>query len=1046
MIAWFARNHVAANLLLVAVVLAGLFSLVRLVPVEVFPSFELEIVNVSVAYRAATPEDMETGVVNKIEEAIADLPEIEKLTSRASEGSATVTAEVRAGADPQKLLNDIKSRVDALSTLPADAERPIVERPLIKREVLSLVVAGDLDEKELNEIARQVRDEVVRLPDLTQTDLEGVRPYEIAIEVSEHQLRQYGVTLAEVAEAIQGQSIDLSAGRIRTPSGEILLRAKAQAYYYGQFANLVVKRFDDGSKLTLGQLAEVYDGFEEDPVFTRFNGKLAAVVNVYRVGDESALKVSEAVHKYLADNRSRFPPSIELGIWDDDARIIRARVNTLLTNAWQGALLVSILLGLFLRPVIAFWVVVGIPVTFMGAIALMPVFGITVNILSLFGFILVLGIVVDDAIVTGENIYTHYNRDPNGLMAAINGTKEVTTPVVFGILTTIVAFLPFVFIEGRMSILFEQVAFIVIPVLLFSLLESKLILPAHLKHIKQLKDYGNKPPLIVRVQQACANGLVVFVNKVYRPAVNACLNRRYLTWFSFVCIFVITFTLISQGWTRFVFFPRIQSETARASLYMQEGTPLEETQQVIRRMEAVAEELQAEYIDPVSGDSIIENILATEGITGGNRSGQSHVGSVRFEITPPEQRTLKVDSSTLVREWRSRIGPIVGVEQLNFRAEIGRPGDPIDVQLISQDIQALSEISDQIKQKLSTYDGVFDISDNLSDGKIELQITLLPEAELLGFDLQQVTRQVRQAFYGFEAQRIQRGRDDIRVMVRYPIEERANLTDLEDLLIRTASGDEVRFGDIARLSWGRSPSAIYHVAQDRAVNIIADIDKTSVNMTLLTEDLSAFLDELLLQYPTVQATLEGEAAEQRDSLSTVMWGGALVLFAIYALLAIPFGSYSQPFIVMSVIPFAFIGAVGGHWLMGVDLSIMSIMGMLALVGIVVNDSLVLVDFVNRKVKEGMPIAQAVRESGAARFRPVILTSMTTFLGLLPLLFETSTQAQFLIPMGISLGFGILFATFITLILIPCHYLMLEDIKGLVARIKRFFQGSIEESL
>ena len=368
------------------------------------------------------------------------------------------------------------------------------------------------------------------------------------------------------------------------------------------------------------------------------------------------------------------------------------------------------------------------------------------------------------------------------------------------------------------------------------------------------------------------------------------------------------------------------------------------------------------------------------------------------------------------------------------------------MQLISQDIQALSEISDQIKQKLSTYDGVFDISDNLSDGKIELQITLLPEAELLGFDLQQVTRQVRQAFYGFEAQRIQRGRDDIRVMVRYPIEERANLTDLEDLLIRTASGDEVRFGDIARLSWGRSPSAIYHVAQDRAVNIIADIDKTSVNMTLLTEDLSAFLDELLLQYPTVQATLEGEAAEQRDSLSTVMWGGALVLFAIYALLAIPFGSYSQPFIVMSVIPFAFIGAVGGHWLMGVDLSIMSIMGMLALVGIVVNDSLVLVDFVNRKVKEGMPIAQAVRESGAARFRPVILTSMTTFLGLLPLLFETSTQAQFLIPMGISLGFGILFATFITLILIPCHYLMLEDIKGLVARIKRFFQGSIEESV
>ncbi|GLQ32760.1 efflux RND transporter permease subunit [Litoribrevibacter albus] len=1040
MIAWFARNHVAANLLLLMIVIAGVFTMLRLVPVEVFPTFELETVNVSVAYRAATPEDMETGVVNKIEEAIADLPDIESLSSRASEGSATVTAEVRAGADPQKLLNDIKSRVDALSTLPADAERPVVERPLIKREVLSVVVFGDLDEKELNELARQVRDELVRLPELTQTDLEGVRPYEIGIEVSEHKLRQFGLTLNDVASVIQAQSIDLSAGRIRSPSGEILLRAKAQAYYYGQFSSIVVKRFEDGSELTLGELATIDDGFEEDPIFTRFNGKLAAVVNVYRVGDESAIQVSDAVHAYLEDNRERFPPNIDIGIWDDDASIIRARIQTLLTNAWQGALLVSILLGLFLRPVIAFWVVVGIPVTFMGAFALMPYLGVTVNVLSLFGFILVLGIVVDDAIVTGENIYSHYSRDPNGLAAAINGTKEVSVPVVFGILTTVVAFLPFVFIEGRLSVLFAQVAFVVIPVLLFSLLESKLILPAHLKHIKQLKDYGSRPPLLVRLQRSCANGLVWFVQHIYRPVVNACLNRRYLTWFTFVCVFVVTIGLISQGWTRFVFFPRIQSETARATLYMEEGTPLVETQKVVRRIEQAAFDLQAKYIDPVTGESIIENVLATEGVARGSSSGQSHVGAVRFEIMPPEHRSLSIDSATLVREWRENIGPIVGVDQLNFRAEIGRPGDPIDVQLVSQDINALNDVADKVKARLATYEGVFDISDNLSDGKQELQITLLPEAELLGFTLSDVTRQVRQAFYGNEAQRIQRGRDDIRVMVRYPVEERASLSDLDELLITTPSGDQTRFGDIAVATWGRSPSTIYHVEQDRAVNVIADIDKTSVNMTLLTEDLVGYLDELLLQYPRVQVSLEGEAAEQRDSFTTILWGGALVLFAIYTLLAIPFGSYSQPFIVMSVIPFAFIGAIGGHWLMGIDLSMMSIMGMMALVGIVVNDSLVLVDFINRKVKEGMPIEMAVRESGAARFRPVILTSLTTFLGLLPLLFETSTQAQFLIPMAISLGFGVLFATFITLILIPCHYLILEDVKTGIVRIKAFFRG------
>jgi len=1029
MIAWFARNHVAANLLLASIVIAGLYTMLRILPVEVFPSFELETVNVSVAYRAATPEDMETGVVNKIEEAISDLPDIEKLTSRSSEGSATVTAEVRSGADPQRLLNDIKSRVDALSTLPVDAERPVVERPLIKREVLSVVVAGDLDEKELNELARQVRDELVRLPNLTQADLEGVRPYEIAIEVSEHKLRQYGITIDDVASAIQGQSIDLSAGRIRSPSGEILLRANAQAYYYGQFASIVIKRFDDGSELKLDDLANIDDGFEEDPIFTRFNGKRAAVVNVYRVGVESAIQISDIVHQYLEDNRFRYPPSVELGVWDDDATIIKARLNTLLTNAAQGALLVSILLGLFLRPVIAFWVVVGIPVTFMGALAVMPAFGVTINILSLFGFILVLGLVVDDAIVTGENIYSHYSRDPNGLAAAINGTKEVSTPVIFGILTTVVAFLPFVFIEGRLSILFEQVAFVVIPVLLFSLVESKLILPAHLKHIKQLKEYGNKPPLLVRMQGACSNSLIWFVTHIYRPVVNACLNRRYLTWFTFVCIFFVSVSLLTQGWTRFVFFPRIQSETARASLYMKEGTPLFETQAVIRRLEEQAVRLQEKYIDPVSGESIIENILATEGTSRGGGSGQSHIGSVRFEITPPEHRSLSVDSSTLVREWRQSIGPIIGVDQLTFRAEIGRPGDPIDVQLVSQDLTSLEAVAEKIKQKLATYDGVFDISDNLSDGKQELKIELLPEAELLGFDLRQVTRQVREAFYGNEAQRIQRGRDDIRVMVRYPLNERGNLADLDELLVRTPEGEQARFGDIATAHWGRSPSTIYHVAQERAVNVIADIDKTSVNMTLLSEDLSDYLDELLLQYPRVQASLEGEAKEQRDSFVTMLWGGAIVLFGIYTLLAIPFASYSQPFIVMSVIPFAFIGAISGHWLMGIDLSMMSLMGLMALVGIVVNDSLVLVDFVNRKVKEGMPIEKAVRESGAARFRPVILTSLTTFLGLLPLLFETSTQAQFLIPMAISLGFGVLFATFITLILIPCHYLILEDIKG-----------------
>ncbi len=1024
MIAWFARNHVAANLLLACIVLTGLYSLSQRLPLEIFPEFDIDIINISVFQRAAAPEDMEQGVASRVEEEIADLSYIKKLSSRSSEQSALITVELFSGSDAQAALNEIKSRVDSLSTLPVEAERPRIELALRKREVLSLVVSGELDEKELSRVTRRVRDELTQLKGITQTDIEGLRPYEITINIDQDTLRQHQLSLQSVGQAIQSQSIDLSAGQIKSLSGEIRVRSKAQAYNYTEYADIVLKRYADGSSLKLGDIAVIDDSFEEAPIITRYNSKLAAVVNVYRTGSESAISVSDAVQAYLPGLRASLPNSVSIDIWDDDSRIVRARLSTLFNSAWQGGLLVILLLSCFLRPTIALWVVVGIPVSFMGALVLMPWLGVTINLVSLFAFILVLGIVVDDAIVTAENIYTHHQSNPkqSGLMAAINGTKEVSVPVTFGVLTTICAFLPFTMISGRMGAIYEQIAFVVMPVLVFSLIESKLILPAHLKHLKRPKAGDSNR--LTALQENIAQGLQTFVVRYYQPVLKRCMLRPYITSLIFVAMTAVSIALVTSGWTRFVSFPRIPSESARVSLAMQTGTAMNITEEVIKRIENAAVALKDKYRDS-EGNEGIRNILSTIGASGGDASGQSNVGSVRFEITPPQERIITINPTQLIKEWRSAIGPVAGVESMNFRAEIGRSSDPIDIQLTAPDYQSLQLLVEGVREKLSEYEGVFDISDSLSDGKQELLIELKPQAEILGLTLASVTNQVRQALDGYQAQRIQRGQDDVRVMVRYPAEQRRSSSDLNELRLLTPTSEEVRFADVADYRYARGPAAIYHVERQRAVNVVADIDKQRVNLPNLNAEIKAWLAEATKSNPSVNYTLEGEAREQSDTFSELRIGLGIVLLSIFTLLAIPLRSYAQPLIVMSIIPFSFVGALVGHGLMGHDISMMSMMGMMALVGIVVNDSLVLVDYINQKIKTGASIQDAVYQAGGARFRPVLLTSLTTFVGLLPLLFEKTTQAQFLIPMAISLGFGILFATMVTLVLVPCHYLIMD---------------------
>ncbi|WP_448568780.1 efflux RND transporter permease subunit [Thalassotalea ganghwensis] len=1025
MIAWFARNHVAANLLMITIFMAGFLSLKSNIPLEVFPSFQLDVVNVSVSLRGATPEDVEQGVTIRIEEAVQDLEGIKKISSTSLEGAARVRIEAESGKDVRELLSDVKSRVDAINTFPVEAEKPTSSVLQRTREVIAVTISSVHSEKEIREFAEQVRDDLLKLPEVTQVSLDAVRNYEINIDVSQDKLQQYQLTLSDIANAIKASSQDLSAGNVRTEGGDVLVRSKGQAYRRDEFEQIVIKTNADGTFLHLSDIATVNDGFEETPLRARFNGNQGALIEVYRIGDQNAIEVADAVKAYIDAKQDSLPQGFELGYWRDRSQIVKSRLNTLVSNALQGGFLVLLLLTLFLRPSIAFWVFIGIPVSFMGAFILMPIFGISINVMSLFGFILVLGIVVDDAIVTGENIYRHTQTASSGLEAAIKGTEEVATPVTFGVLTTIAAFLPLGFIEGLRGAIFAQIPVIVIPVLLFSLIESKFVLPSHLKNLK-LRSEKTKQSRFSAWQERFADGFEEFIFKYYRPVLEVAVNNKRTTIAAFVGIFILILAFIMSGWMRFTFFPRIPSEVVRATLTMPVGSAYEVVDGYVEKMSKAAQTLQDKYRDE-NGDSVILNIMA---IT------QDETGRVMFELIPADQNDTGVDSRQLVREWRGLIGIIPGSESLNFRAEIGRGGDPIDIQLSANELSTLKEVSAQVREHLQGYPTVFEISDSLSNGKEEIQIELTEQGYAMGMSRSTVTRQVREAFFGAQIQRIQRGRDDVRVMLRFPLEERKSLAGLGDMLINTPSGGKVPLSHVATFKPGKSPSAINRIDRYRTVNVTADVEKANTNMTVLNNELKAYLDDLVGKYPGVNYELEGEAKEQAESFGSLGLGLMFVFFIIYCLLAIPFKSYIQPLIVMSVIPFGAIGAILGHWIMGMNLTIMSILGLMALIGVVVNDSLVLVDFINKQRDKGEELMKAVITSGQARFRPVLLTSLTTFIGLMPLLFETSTQAQFLIPMAVSLGFGIIFATMITLLLVPVNYLIVEEMKRLTSKGKK----------
>jgi len=1035
-IGWFAKNGVAANLIAIIAIVGGGVS-IWTIKQEVFPEFSLNLITISVPYLGAAPEEVEEGVCVRIEEAIQGLDDVKEITSVASEGVGLVTVELTTYADTREALADIKSRVDAIDTFPEETEKPVVAEVTSRRQVVNLAVFGDTDEHSLRNLAEDVRDDLLALPEISQVDLLNARPFEISVEVSETALRRHGLTFAQVADAVRRSSLDLPGGSVKTRGGEILLRTKGQAYHAPEFENLVLLTRPDGTRLLLGDVARVVDGFADTEQASRFNGKPAMLLEIFRAGKQDALRISDSVERYVAEKRTRLPAGLDISEWNDASRVLRGRRDLLVRNGSTGLVLVLLSLALFLRFRLAIWVAVGLVVAFMGTFWLMPFLDVSINVISLFAFILVLGIVVDDAIVVGESIYSRQHETGLGLAGAIEGAREVSLPVVFAVLTTVAAFIPLLNISGTTGKFMRTIPLIVIPCLLWSLMESLWVLPSHLAHYRHKTAAERRAGPWGRFQSRFSDGLRAFSQRFYSPVLELALEWRYLTVAVGIATLLLTVGLAVGGHIRFVFFPDVEADYISAALTLPPGTPVEQTSAAVSRLERAAEAVGAET-ERETGTNNLRHMIAAIGEhpfrraqnqNAGGTAGReifSNLGEVTIELLPAEERSIP--SPELAARWREAVGQIPDVVELQFTSSLFSTGEDIDVRLSGKDIDELQAAAARLKGELSGFGGVFDISDSFREGKRELRLDIKPEAEVLGLTLSDLARQVRQAFYGEEAQRIQRGRHDIRVMVRYPEDERRSLDDLRNLRIRTPAGQEVPFADVAEVRSGRGYASIKRVDRRRTINVRADIDPAVAAPAAVNAELEQrLLPALMAEFPGVSWAFDGQQAEQNETMVGIAQGFTLALVLIFGLLAVPLRSYVQPLLIMAAIPFGIVGALWGHVLMGLNLTILSMFGVVALTGVVVNDSLVMVDFINRKRREGVPLVRAVREAGVSRFRPILLTSLTTFVGLSPLMLEKSMQARFLIPMAVSLAFGVIFATFVTLVLIPSGYLILDDL-------------------
>ncbi|WP_419206512.1 efflux RND transporter permease subunit [Photobacterium leiognathi] len=1018
LIAWFAHNHVAANLLMLVVMLGGLFS-ISLINKEIFPAFALNRIMISASYPGASPEDIEQSINVKIEQSLDNVKNIKRIKSVASQGSASLTLELESEADLEQVLDDVKQQIEAISTFPVNMETPLVKRAEFTSNVVFISLYGNLNERQLKEYAKQVRDDILQQTDASDVVVSGVKDYEIAIDVSENALRKYGLTFEQVAQVVQQRSIDLPGGMIKAKDGDLLVRTNGQLYNGDGFSSIVLQTRPDGSRLYLSDVATISDGFIEDRILNRFNRERAAVIQVRNLTDEDATKIAEQVGKYVEQAQAKLPTGVYLDSWGDMSHYLEGRLNMMLSNMFYGGILVFIILALFLDIRVAFWVILGIPFCFLGTLLFMPtpLVAVSINLISLFGFILVLGIVVDDAIVVGESVYSEVEDKGQSIDNVIAGAKKVAIPATFGVLTTMAAFIPMLISDAPRTEFFKAIAWVVLLCLTFSLIESKLILPAHLARAR-LAQGKSRTNALSRLKQRFNLAVDRFINQGYRRFISVCIVHRYSVLATFSGILMLAIALVISGQLRWVFFPNLPSDYIQVNVDMNISSSDENNAKVAAQIEEALYQTDAEIFQDLGVHVVKHTFINME-----NRQDLF----VLAELHKTE--TLPITSFEILKQWQAQLPPLVGVKNITFEASIGRKQSDVQFSLKGDDLAQLAQASKAMQQLLYQYDGTLNIKDDLSSPTPEVKLQLTKAGEALGLSLASLASQVRHAFYGYEVQRVLRNNEEVKVMVRYPQQERSTIGYLESMKVILPNGRFVPFTEVAKANIESSYTSINRVDRKRSVIVSANVDKSQTSPSDIYNDiLENKLDQLRQAFPNVKFALDGRAKDEKNTKGSLIRDSILALITIFALMAIPLRSYSQPLIIMSVIPFGIIGAIAGHYLAGLTLNLLSVFGILALAGVVVNDSLVLVSFINRALKQGVPLEQAVVNAGCSRFRAIVLTSLTTFFGLAPILLEDSLQAQIVIPMATSLAFGILFATVVTLLLVPSLYLILADIK------------------
>ena len=1016
-ISWMAGRSVTANLLMLVLLIGGLV-MGQNISKDVFPDFALDLVSISLIYPGASPEEVERGTILAVEEAIQDIEGIKEITSTAREGSGTVTVEIIEGEDVSEIAQEIKNAVDRISSFPDDAEDPRVTVPSRKRYVVSLALYGDQPEAVLREMAEMVRDRLLMDPEISQVELSGIREYEISIEIPQNVLRTYGLTLNEVAAIVRRASVEVPGGAIRTEGGDVLVRVTERRDVGKEFAKIPVISTPEGTELLLEDIGVIRDDFEESDRFATFNGKPAVMLEVYRIGEQTPVSVSDAVHKQMDEINYILPEGLTLVSRNDRSEIYKQRLDLMLRNGFLGLGLVFILLAVFLETRLAFWVSLGIPISFLGCLLLLPLLGVTFNMVSMFAFIVTLGIVVDDAIIVGENVYSHRQQGLPWLEAAITGTRGIAMPVTFSVLTNMVTFMPIFFVPGFMGKVFREIPLVVVTVFFISLIESLFILPAHLGHKGKGRE-GRIFPKLHELQQRFGAFFVRMVRTRYGPFLGLVLRWRYISFSVAILVLLLAFGYVKSGRLGFELFPKIESDYAAVTANLPFGTSVNRTlevqQKLVQAGKAVAERN--------GGEKLVEGIYA---------SVDGSEAQVRIYLTPPKIRPIS--TSKMTQLWREETGEIAGLETIKFESDAGGPGRgaAISVELSHRDIGVLEHASAELAAAMEYFPNVIDIDDGFSPGKQQIDFKVRPEAQSLNLHAADIARQVRQSYYGAEALRQQRGRNEVKIMVRLPREERISEFHLEEMILRTPDGGEVPLVEAVTLERGRADTTIERRNGRRVVTVSADVRPRS-QAAQVTEVLNSdTIPALSARYPGLSFSYEGRMADRTESIQSLIRGLLIALIIIYAMLAIPLNSYIQPLIIMLAIPFGLVGAVIGHLIMGYSLSVLSLFGIVALSGVVVNDSLVLIDFANRRRKKGSIAVEAIQDAAIQRFRPIMLTTLTTFGGLAPMIFETSRQARFLIPMAISLGYGIVFATVITLVIVPSVYLIIDDVRKLFA--------------